>query len=376
MPSTEVRRNVVAAARLVVVKIGTNVLTGADGRLDRRLIGRLAGQIARHHSAGRRFVVVSSGAIGAGMGELHLPTRPRRLPELQAAAAVGQKHLMNLFSVAFQRHGVHAAQLLLTRADFENRSRYLNIRNSIDALHRFGSIPVINENDVVAVDEIRFGDNDTIAALTTNLLRANLLIVLTVVDGLLDGDGRRIDLIERVTAAVTKLANRNRSSLGSGGMKSKLEAISRVTESGEIAMIANGRMPNVIARILAGEPVGTVFLPAARKMTSRHRWIGMTVRPVGAVHVDAGAARAVVEGRKSLLPSGIVEVEGEFEAGEVISVLGPDGRELARGLSRYDAAEVARIRGCRTSEIAARLGPTAHHGDEVIHRDNLVVLGQ
>ena len=374
MASIEIRNNVIRSARLIVVKIGTNVLTGADGKLDRRLIGRLARQIAQHHTAGRRFVVVSSGAVGAGMGELGIATRPRQLPQLQAAAAVGQKHLMNLFSAAFARDGLHAAQLLLTRSDFESRTRYLNIRNTIDALHHARAIPVINENDVVAVDEIRFGDNDLIAALTTNLLRADLMILLTVVDGLLDGAGRRIDLVDRVTPAVARLAQASRSSLGSGGMRSKLEAIRHVTESGEVAMIANGRSPSVITRILEGRRVGTVFLPMARKLDSRRRWIGMTVRPAGQVHVDAGAARALTQAHKSLLPGGIVAVTGQFARGDVVAVVAPDGRQIARGLSQYGAAQIERIKGAKTSQIAERLGSAGPHPDEVIHRNSLVVL--
>lgn len=374
MASTQIRKNVIQSAKAVVVKIGTNVLTGDDGRLDRRLIGRLARQIAQGYAAGRRFVVVSSGAVGAGMGEVGLRQRPKKLTELQAMAALGQPRLMDIFHAAFARHGARAAQLLLTREDFEDRRRYLNIRNTIAGLHRVGAIPVINENDVVAVEEMRYGDNDVLAALTTNLLRADLMIVLTVVDGLLGPDGRRIDLIERVTPAVAKLANRARSTLGSGGMRSKLDAIRRVTESGEVAMIANGRAPNVIGRILEGKRVGTVFLPVPQKLSSKERWIGMTVRPAGRVVIDDGAARAVTESNRSLLPSGITRVEGSFERGDVISVLSEDGRELARGLAQYNSADVDRIRGRKSTDIGSVLGDGNDLYEEVVHRDHLVVL--
>ena len=380
MASTVIRQTVIQSARLVVVKLGTNVLTGADGQLDEKLIRRLARQIATHHSAGRRFVVVSSGAVGAGMAELGLTQRPKQMAELQAVAAVGQKQLMNLFHAAFSKHGLHAAQLLVTRADFENRTGYLNIRNTIQTLHRFNAIPVINENDSVSVAELRFGDNDTIAALTCNLLRADLLIILSVVDGLLDADGRRVDLVSDMSQ-VGKLVRQSRSALGSGGMKSKLAAIGRVVNAGEVAMIANGKSPEVICDILRGEQVGTVFVPAASKMSSRDRWIGMAARPVGAIRVDAGAVRAIIENHKSLLPGGVVEATGDFQRGDVIAVLGPDGREIARGLAQYAAEEVRRIMGCKTAQIAERLGiaaagETGDWQEEIIHRDHLVVSRQ
>lgn len=376
MASTTVRQTAIQRAKLIVVKMGTNVVTGPDGRLDRRLVARLAGQIAEHHAAGRRFVVVSSGAIGLGMGEMGMTRRPRAMHELQALAAIGQRHLMTMFAAAFRRHDLHAAQLLLTRDDFDDRARYLNIRGTIAQLHRFAAIPVINENDPIAVHEIRFGDNDIIAALTANLLRADLTIILTVVEGLLDAAGQVVDLVERVCSDVTRLAMKTKSSLGSGGMRSKLDAIRMVTDAGELAMIANGRRTNVLADILGGQRVGTVFLPAARKLTSRHRWIGLTARPAGSVTVDPGAARAIVENHKSLLPGGVLAVSGNFERDDVIAVLANDGAEIARGIARYSADEIARIKGCRSSQIAQRLGLDGKCGEEIIHRDWLVVLAE
>ena len=377
MASTQIRHTVIQSARRIVVKIGTNVLTDSRGRLDRRLIGRLAGEIAAHHTAGRRFVVVSSGAIGSGMGELGLAARPTHMNELQALAAIGQKHLMTFFAEAFAEHKLHAAQLLVTRDDFEDRSRYLNIRRTIEQIHRYDAIPVLNENDPIAVDEIRFGDNDMIGALTANLVRADLLILLSVVDGLLDEQGKRIDMIGRVTPAVASVVRESKSALGSGGMRSKLDAIAKVTEAGEVAMIANGRQDRVLSAILAGEQVGTVFLPNSHKLTSRDRWLGLAVRPAGSVVIDAGAVKAVVEGHKSLLPSGVTGVTGAFDRGEVIAVVGPDGCEIARGLTQYSADEITLIKGCRTSELRTRLGDSAtvRLVDEVIHRDWLVVVG-
>lgn len=373
MASTFIRQTVVSHAKLILVKIGTNVVTGSTGRLDRRLIARLAGQIAEHHNAGRRFVVVSSGAIGMGMSELGLKRRPTEMNQLQALAAIGQRRLMTMFAAAFGRFGLHAAQLLLTRDDFDNRRRYLNIRGTIAQLHRLDAIPVINENDPVAVDEIRFGDNDMIAALTANLLRADLTIILSVVDGLLDDRGQVIDLVDRGGVDVARLVRKEKSALGSGGMRSKLEAIGKVTGAGEVAMIANGRRPDVLSAILRAERVGTVFLPAARKLTSRDRWIGLAARPAGSVTIDAGAVRALVDNHKSLLPGGVTAVGGQFDRGDVIAVLAGDGTEIARGIARYSAEEVEAIKGCKTSQIADRLG-TAKPGDEIIHRDWLVVL--
>jgi glutamate 5-kinase len=375
MASTLIRQTAISGAKLILVKIGTNVVTAANGRLDRRLIARLAGQIAEHHSAGRRFVVVSSGAIGMGMGELGLKERPTEMNELQALAAIGQRHLMTMFAAAFGRHGLHAAQLLLTRDDFDDRRRYLNIRSTIAQLHRLDAIPVINENDPIAVDEIRFGDNDMIAALTANLLRAELTIILSIVDGLLDRRGQVIDLVDRAGPDVGGFVRKEKSSLGSGGMRSKLDAIQKVTDAGEVAMIANGRRPDVLSAILRAERVGTVFLPAARKLTSRDRWIGLTARPAGSVTIDAGAVRALVANHKSLLPGGVTAVRGQFERGDVIAVLAGNGEEVARGIARYSADEVEAIKGCKTSQIADRLG-AAKPCDEIIHRDWLVVLGQ
>jgi len=355
----------------VVVKLGTNVLANERGLLDERQIAAIADQVTALEAKGLRVAVVSSGAIAAGMGDLALEDRPDALPQLQACAAVGQAKLMMMFDQALKRHGRHAAQILLVRGDVEDRSRYLNIRNCVAALQAYGAVPVINENDTVSVDEIRFGENDILAAMVTNLLRADLLVLLTTVDGVFRDKARkdRFDVV-RDMDEVTAAADGTRSALGSGGMPTKLQAAGMVVAAGEMAAIANGRRPNILTDLLAGEPVGTLFLPKARKLSARERWIGLTRRPRGKVLIDAGAARAV-RGRKSLLASGITGVEGTFAAGDVIALVDPGGCTVAQGLANYSAEEVAKIKGLKTGQFAAVLGEKTY--DEVVHADNLVL---
>ncbi len=371
MPSTEHRRQLVKTAKTIVVKIGTNVLTNNAGQLDGRLIRSLARQIARLRERGLRITVVSSGSIGAGMGVMGLERRPTALPLLQATASVGQPALMGLFEDGLRRHRLHAAQMLLTRSDFEDRVRYLNIRNTIAALHEMSAIPIINENDTVSVEEIRYGDNDIIAALTANLIRADLLVLLTVVDGLIGSDGKRIDAVERIDEEIASLATVTKSSLGSGGMASKLQAIRRVTEAGDYAVIANGRTRAVLTRLLDGQKVGTLFMTAPSKMSARKRWIGWSVRPRGTIVVDDGAAAALRRGGKSLLAIGVTTVRGQFARGDVVRIRDGNGAEFARGLTNYDAAHLQQIKGLRSSQFEAVLGEKTY--DEVIHRDNLVI---
>jgi glutamate 5-kinase len=355
----------------VVVKLGTNVLANERGLLDESQIARIADQVMALEAKGLRVAVVSSGAIAAGMGDLALKDRPDALPQLQACAAVGQARLMMMFDQALKRHGRRAAQILLVRGDVEDRSRYLNIRNCIAALQAYGAVPIINENDTVSVDEIRFGENDILAAMVTNLLRADLLVLLTTVDGVFRDKARkdRFDVVDDM-AEVTAAANGTRSALGSGGMPTKLQAAAMVASAGEMAAIANGRRPNILLDLLAGEPVGTLFLPKPRKLSARQRWIGLTRRPRGKVLIDAGAAKAV-RARKSLLASGITGVEGSFEAGEVVALVDPEGRTVAQGLTNYSAADLGKIKGLRTSQFAAVLGEKTY--DEVVHADNLVL---
>src|SRR5262245_44354092 len=318
-----VRQEVVTLAQTVVVKIGTNVLTGPDGTLDRARVRSLADQVQRLRQAGRRVVLVSSGAIGAGVGELGLGTRPSDLRHLQACAAVGQGVLMRAYQEALAAHGVHPAQILLTAGDFDHRVRYLNVRNTILCLLEWNCLPVINENDTVSVAEIRFGDNDHLAAMVTNLLQAPLLILLTNVDGLyaIDPhdrpDAPLLTTVPAIDRAVTDLAGASKSVLGTGGMRSKLRAARLVTASGESVIMANGAVPNILDRLFAAEPLGTLFLPHGGTLPARKRWIGTTARPRGKLITDAGARAAVEQRGRSLLPIGVVQVSGHFGKGDV-----------------------------------------------------------
>lgn len=357
--------------RSVVIKIGTNALSDASGHLDTSLIAHFAAQVATLRERKVQVTMVSSGAIGAGITELGLPGRPKDLPMLQAAASVGQPILMNLFAEAFRPHGLFAGQILITRSDFESRSRYLNLRNSIHALHRTRCVPIINENDSVAVAEIRFGDNDLIAAQVTNLLRADLLILLSVVDGLLDPQGHTIPVVQDMDDATGNVDEKRKSSRGTGGMGSKLLAAGTVKTAGEPVVIANGKRPNVITELLSGVPTGTLILPASRKLSSRSRWIGMTARTRGTLVVDAGAVKAL-RANKSLLASGIAAVQGDFEKGDAVLITDHEGSPVARGLTNYSAADVELIKGHRTSEFAKLLKVDTYY-DEVIHRDDLVL---
>jgi glutamate 5-kinase len=371
-----VRREVIETARTLVVKIGTNVLSRADGKLDVDRIAQLAEQIHRLRETRRQVIVVSSGAVGAGMGLLALGSRPRDLRHLQAAAATGQAHLIRLYDDCLRRHGYHAAQVLLTAEDFKHRARYLNIRNTLNTLFEYGAVPVINENDTVSVEEIKFGDNDQLAAMVTNLMHAELLVLLTVVDGLFDGDpadlgSRRIPLVETWDETLLGLAAVNRSPLGTGGMRSKLEAVRMATAVGENVIIADGSRPGVLDDILAGREVGTLFLARGAAVPAWKRWIGYTVRPRGRYIVDDGARRAVQQAGRSLLAIGITAVEGEFAVGEAVSVVDSSGCEFARGLTNYNSADARAIAGRRTDQIADSLGSLPY--EEVIHRDNLVV---
>ena len=365
------RRDLMGRVRSLVVKLGSNVLADERGLLDEAQIGRIADQVVALKDRGIRVAVVSSGAIAAGIGEMNLGKRPDALPRLQACASIGQAKLMMMFDNALRTHGRHAAQILLVRGDVEDRTRYLNIRNCIAALQSYGAVPIINENDTVSVDEIRFGENDVLAAMVTNLLRADLLVLLTTVEGVFRDKARqdRFDVVEDM-AEVTTAADGTRSSLGSGGMPTKLQAAHMVVAAGEMAAIANGRRPNVLLDILAGEPVGTLFVPKAAKMRARSRWIGLTRRPRGRILVDAGAAKAL-RARKSLLASGITGVEGTFARGDVVAIAGADGKTVAQGLSNYAAEDIARIKGLKTTQFAAVLGERLY--DEVVHADDLVL---
>lgn len=377
MPRDLVRDEVVLSSRTWVVKVGTSVLTGPDGTLDPERIGHLAEQISQVTATGRRVALVSSGAVGAGIGQLGLAKRPDNLRQLQAAAAVGQAYLIRAYDEGFRRHGRHAAQLLLTHEDFDSRARYLNMRNTLTALFEYNAVPVINENDTISVDEIKFGDNDKLAAMVANLLQAPLLVILSVVDGLCRSDpgasglGEVVPLVADLDEEVLGLAGDSRSAGGTGGMRSKLQAAQLVTRAGGSVVIASGRKAEPLTRLLAGEAVGTLFLAKGQTQGARKRWIGLTARPRGYLVVDPGARTALEQGDKSLLAIGIVSIVGEFEKGDVVGVRDLEGCEFARGLTNYHAPDARQIVGLRTEQARKVVG-LAHY-DEVIHRDNLVL---
>lgn len=371
-----VRDDVIHSAHTWVVKIGTSVLAAPNGTLDLVRIDHLTGQINQIIASGRRVALVSSGAIGAGMGQLALKRRPDSLPMLQAAAAVGQSYLIRAYDDGFRRQNRHAAQLLLTHEDFNSRTRYLNMRNTLTALFALNAVPVINENDTISTEEITIGDNDSLAAMVANLWQSPLLVVLSVAGGLrrrgANGElGDVIPLVSELNDDAIAHVDGSRSPLGTGGMRGKLEAVRQVTDAGGSAIIAPGRDENVLTRILAGETIGTLFLARGRTKAARKRWIGSTVRPQGRFVVDDGARAAVLSGTKSLLPIGIVEVVGQFERGDVVAVVDASGIEFARGLTNYSASESLQVAGRRTHAI--RENQSLAHYDEVIHKDNLVL---
>lgn len=373
-----VRRAAFEASRTIVVKIGTNALSRPDDTLDLDRISSLADQLVRLRQTGKKVLVVSSGAIGAGIGLLGLKQRPQELPHLQATASVGQAHLIGSYDSAFQRHGLRAAQILLTANDFRRRVRYLNIRNTINTLFEYDVIPVVNENDTVSIDEIKFGDNDRLAAMVSSLLERPLLIILSVIDGLFDRDpkdptARVIPLVESWNETLRSLAADTKSSRGTGGMVTKLEAVRMATSGGGNVIIANGTDRAVLDKVRESQSVGTLFLGAGEPVPAWKRWIGYTVTPTSKLRIDAGATTAVRNNGRSLLAIGITSIEGHFSKGEIVSLLDPDGNEVGRGLVNYHSEQVAQIAGKRTEEIAALFGPSAD--PSVIHRDNLAVTG-
>ncbi|HAG07367.1 MAG: Glutamate 5-kinase [Clostridia bacterium 62_21] len=363
--------------RRIVIKIGSSSLAYPSGKLRLARIEKLVREMADLHNAGREVLVVTSGAIGAGVGRLGLKERPRSIPALQACAAVGQGILMHTYEKFFAEYGIIAAQVLLTREDFAERRRFLNARNTLETLLRLRAVPIINENDTIAVEEIKLGDNDQLSALVAVSVNANLLLLLSDVDGLYTADprtdagARRIPEVTGITPEIEKLTGAPGSALGTGGVATKLMAARIAVHSGVAMVIAPATEDNVIRRVLEGEDLGTVFWPVPHKLKNRKRWIAFGATVQGRVFVDAGAATALALHGKSLLPSGVVGVSGEFGAGSTVSVIGPDGREIARGIVNYSSSELERIKGVQTAEITHILGEP--RCDEVIHRDNLVL---
>jgi len=362
--------------RRIVVKVGTSTLTDDRGRIDKRYIADLVEQISRQAASGARCVLVTSGAIRAGSERLKLQSRPRTIPEKQAAAAVGQGLLLHTYSELFAEAGITAAQVLLTRDDFADRTRYLNARNTLNTLLEYGCVPIINENDTIAIDEIKFGDNDTLAALVAAALNADLLILLSDVPGLYDRGpslpgSRTIPEVSVITPEIRAIAGDSAGEAGTGGMKAKVDAAEIATSSGVEMVIADGRRPDIIAAVVRREPVGTRFLAGSSRLSHRKRWIAYSSPIRGTITVNEGAKRMITEGGKSLLPAGIVDVAGSFSAGDLVAVADERAHRLARGFANYSASEIRRIKGLKTSEIESVLGHKDF--DEVIHRDNLVL---
>jgi glutamate 5-kinase len=371
-------RSELAGCARVVVKIGSSLLTNAGTGLDRDAVADWAGQIAALRSRGVEVLVVSSGAIAEGMKRLGWARRPSAVNELQAAAAVGQMGLVQMWESCFAERGLHTAQVLLTHEDLGDRRRYLNARTTLKTLVSLGVVPVINENDTVVVDEIRFGDNDTLASLVTNLIEADALAILTDQKGLFSADPRKdpsATLVARANAgdpALEAMAGGAGSDIGSGGMITKVLAAKRAARSGAHTVIAWGREPELLTRLFSGEAIGSLLVAATQPVAARKQWLADHLKPSGRITLDAGAVKALTHDGKSLLAIGATAVEGAFERGEVVSVLTPDGREIARGLVNYSAAETTRILRKPTSGIESILGYIAE--PELIHRDNLVVL--
>jgi glutamate 5-kinase len=372
------RQTLFDKARRVVIKVGSAILTSADG-LDQQVIGNLAREISFLHDSGREVILITSGAVAAGKRKLgfddrHGPT----IRQKQALAAIGQSRLMHDYDEAFARYGKNIAQILLTHADLADRKRYLNVRNTLLTLFDFGVIPVVNENDSVSSEELKFSDNDTLGALLANLIEAEMFICLTDVDALYDRnpltdpDARPIYTVAEVTPEIEAMAGNSKSVLGTGGMQSKIRAAKMVSSGGGSSFIGPGRRPDILKHLFSGEMVGTFFLPKREKMQSRKRWLAYVLKPKGTVTLDEGACTAITRMGKSLLPSGILRVDGVFGVGDPVTCIDRDQHPVAIGLTNFSSANIQKIKGLRSDNIARILG--YKYCDEVMHRDNLVVL--
>ena len=370
------RNRIFKNVQRVVIKLGTGVLTNDAGALDTEKICSVAEQVSQLWQQGVQVVLVSSGAVTAGLHGLGLTKRPKERSLIQAAAAIGQGILIEQYRKFFNQHNRSIAQILLTHSDVKERERHLNSKNTLEALLQKGVVPVINENDTVAVEEICFGDNDYLSALVTHLVHADLLILLSSVDGLINFKkehiGEVIDLVPSINSEVMRLVQSHTSTWGQGGMQSKLEAARMVTGAGSPVILANGNHKDVILDLFHGKNLGTLFLAESKRINDRKTWIAFFHRPQGAVIVDDGACVALLEKGKSLLSSGILQVKSDFEKGDVVAIINSQGQEIARGLTNYSSKEVLLIHGKRSNEISLILG--VKKVSEVIHRDNLVLI--
>ena len=371
MEHSNVRAAAIASAHKIVVKAGTRLL------IDRDSIAALVDGIAAIRDAGKRVLLVSSGAVGMGMEAVGLKERPRELAQKQALAAIGQSRLMSIYAEEAAKHGFKVAQMLLTAYDFSRRDRCLNVKNCINALWDKDILPIINENDSVSVDELRFGDNDTLSAMMASITGAELVVILTTVDGLYDRDpdgklGKRIPLVDKLDDGIRALAGgTDDSNFSIGGMASKLRAAEIATTAGSYMWIADGRVRGICRKLLDGEDAGTLFLPR-RKLSGKKRWFGYLRKSRGTVTVDGGAAEALKKRGKSLLPSGATDVDGDFRRGDTVDIADPKGKVFARGLVNFDAEECRKILGCKSGRLHEVLGADAD--EELVHRDNLLLL--
>jgi glutamate 5-kinase len=366
--------NAMVKAKRIVVKLGTGVLTSGGGKLDEERVSAVCGQLAALRRGGAELYVVSSGAVGLGMGVLGLAKRPRDLSQKQACAAIGQSKLMQTWQRGFEPHGLTVAQVLLTHDDLRIRSRYVGVQDTLRQLVTYGAIPVINENDTVSAAEIKFGDNDTLSAMVASLVEAEYLVMLSTADGLIDmkGTGKVVPIIEKITPEIEAMAGGTTSETAVGGMVSKISAAKLATRAGCGVFIAKGAEPDILPRLFSGSGPGSFFVPSGIPLDARKRWLAYFQRPTGTLHVSENAVRAIRDEGRSLLAVGVTGSEGVFAAGEVVNIAGPDGNVLARGKAEFASDEVAAIAGKKSDEVRA-LQPKRKR-QEVVHRNNLVLL--
>ncbi len=370
------RKALLSHVKRVVVKIGSGVIS-TDDDLDVQRLASISEDVCALRDRGLEIILVSSGAVAAGKSQLGIEGRPQTIPQKQAAAAIGQTRIIREYKETFQAHNYNVAQVLLTRDDLSNRRRYLNARNTMTTLLDYGVTPVVNENDTVVVEEIRFGDNDNLSALVTSLVEADMLIILSDVDGFYDSNpadnpqAKLIPVVERVTPAIEAMGGKPKGSVGTGGMATKLKAAKKAALSGVGTLIVNGRTPHVLSQVFDGEDVGSYFLPAQSKLTAKKQWIAFSKKPRGKLLIDEGGQQAVIKRGKSLLPSGICGVDGGFERGDAVRLCDRDGQEFARGVIAYSLPETLQIMGKQCSEIETVLG--YKYRDEVVCRDDLVL---
>jgi glutamate 5-kinase len=373
---SQIRKQVVSNVKRALIKIGTGVLAGTDG-LDLNIVEQLVDEMVQLRSRGIQIVIVTSGAIASGKHRMGITGKLKSMPQKQACAAIGQGRLMRIYSNAFGKHSVYVAQILLTMSDLTDRTRFINVRNTLSTLMDWNVVPIINENDTVSVDEIKFGDNDHLAAMIANIIQADILINLTNTEGLFDRNptgkqrAKLIKLVHEITDEIESMATAEADPLGMGGMRSKVIAAQKVTACGIPYIIARGKTKGILADVFAGKEKGTLFLPSPQPLTSREYWIAFTLKSMGKLFLDDGAKNAIVNQGKSLLPSGIIRVEGDFNVGDPVICIGTDGKAFAKGLVNFNSADIQKIQGLKTAKIEQVLGHKDY--DEVIHRDNMAV---